>query len=170
MKKMMQRMERRHLDRVILGLGSNVGDKRAYIQGAIGLLKNILQDVLVSSIYRTSPQDYIFQDDFYNVVLLGFYSGLPQELLSEIQKIETMSARDRKSEIPKGPRTLDIDILFFGDLELYTPTLTIPHPSIKKRAFVLVPLLELLPDFRWKGESYMSFLANISDQTVEKIS
>jgi len=163
-------MERGHLNRVILGLGSNVGDKIAYLQSAVELLKHILQDILVSSIYKTSPQDYLLQDDFYNAVLLGFYEGSPQELLSEIQNIEKMNARDRKHEIPKGPRTLDIDILFFGDLEITTSTLTIPHPSIKKRAFVLVPLLELLPDFRWRGESYVSFLTDISDQTVEKIS
>ena len=167
---MMQRVKRSCLNRVILGLGSNVGDRIAYLKSAINLLKNILQDVVVSSIYKTSPQDYFLQDDFYNAVLLGFYDDVPQKLLDEIQEIERMNARDRKSEIPKGPRTLDIDILFFGNLELDIPTLTIPHPSIKKRAFVLVPLLELLPDFKWKGVSYTSFLPNLSDQTVEKIS
>lgn len=154
---------------VILGLGSNKGNKKKYLDSACVELEKILKNMRRSSIYQTSPQDYLEQDDFFNMVVEGEYEGSPFSLLDEIQKIEAINGRNREKEISKGPRTLDIDLLFFDDISLNTPRLTIPHPQLEKRAFVLVPLLELFPDFTKKNVSYKTFLPALKDQKVNKI-
>lgn len=158
------------MSRIILGLGSNKGDKKEYLNSAYVALRGILRNVRCSSIYQTSPQDYVCQDDFFNMVLEGEYEGTPFSLLEEIQKIEARNGRNREKEIPKGPRTLDIDILFFGDISLNMPNLIIPHPQIEKRAFVIIPLLELFPDFTKGSISYKKLLPLLEDQRVNKIS
>lgn len=159
------------MERVILGLGSNKGDKKSYLKNAVDSLNLILTDIVCSSVYKTSPQDYEAQDDFYNMVVVGQYEGSPNELLFEINEIERQNGREREREILKGPRTLDIDIIFFGDFSFSTPALTIPHPALKKRAFVLVPLLELIPNFHDKNDdtSYSDILFSLKGQRVEKI-
>ena len=130
------------MSRIILGLGSNKGDKK----------------------------DYVCQDDFFNMVLEGEYEGTPFSLLEKKKKIEARNGRNREKEIPKGPRTLDIDILFFGDISLNMPNLIIPHPQIEKRAFVVIPLLELFPDFTKGSISYKKLLPVLEAQRVDKIS
>jgi 2-amino-4-hydroxy-6-hydroxymethyldihydropteridine diphosphokinase len=99
--------------------------------------------MMVSSIYRSAALYRVDQPDFYNLVLLGNTSLEPLALLAETQELEKSLGRDRAEEVHKGPRTLDIDILFYGSLKLELPSLTIPHPGLRERAFVLVPLLEL---------------------------
>ena len=158
------------MERVILGLGSNKGNKKEYLDSACVALKTILKNMRCSSIYQTSPQDYLLQDDFFNMVLEGEYEGKPDSLLEQIQKIEASNGRNREKEIAKGPRTLDIDILFFGELYINTPNLIIPHPHVKERAFVLIPLLELFPDFAFATLSYKTLLPFLKDQRVNKIS
>ena len=154
---------------VILGLGSNKGNKKEYLNSACVALEKLLKNMRYSSIYQTSPQDYLEQDDFFNMVVEGEYEGSPLSLLDEIQKIETVNGRNREKEIAKGPRTLDIDILFFGDFSVDLPNLIVPHPQIKKRAFVLIPLLELFPDFEKGSLSYKTLLPLLKDQRVNKI-
>lgn len=154
---------------VILGLGSNKGDKKEYLRSACVALSFLLKNMRCSSIYQTSPQDYVDQDDFFNMVVEGEYEGSPLSLLEEIQKIEVCNGRNREKEIAKGPRTLDIDILFFGDIKLNTPSLIIPHPQVTKRAFVLVPLLELFPNFSQGSISYKTLLSPLKEQRVNKI-
>ncbi len=121
--------------------------------------------------YLTAPQEYTDQADFFNLVTSGFFSGSPGELLEYTQKIEMEAGRDRLHGIPKGPRTLDIDLLLFGDLEVNEQALVIPHPGIKKRQFVLVPLLELLRDCAdpVTGESYREISRMLPDQGVRKV-
>ncbi len=159
------------MERVILGLGSNRGEKKQNLKNATDALSGFLEQMVLSSVYRTSPQDYLLQDDFYNMVVSGLFEGMPLELLKKINKIESENGREREKEVPKGPRTLDIDILFFGKYRINTPELTIPHPAIKARAFVLVPLLELFPDFKEDASSlcYKDLLGDLGDQRVEKI-
>ncbi|MGP1437876.1 MAG: 2-amino-4-hydroxy-6-hydroxymethyldihydropteridine diphosphokinase [Treponema sp.] len=158
------------MERVILGLGSNKGDKKEYLKNACVALKSFLKNMRYSSIYQTSPQDYLNQDDFFNMVVEGEYDEEPLSLLTKTQKIEADNGRNRKKEISKGPRTLDIDILFFGDLQLNTSNLVIPHPQVEKRAFVLIPLLELFPDFSKNNLSYKTLLPLLNDQRVVKVS
>lgn len=99
-----------------------------------------------SSLYQTKPRDFIEQADFYNMAVTGTYAGSPRELLEKIHGLEERFGRDRLHGIPKGPRTLDIDIELFGDDIIREADLVIPHERMNERQFVLVPLLELLPD------------------------
>jgi 2-amino-4-hydroxy-6-hydroxymethyldihydropteridine diphosphokinase len=154
----------------VLGLGSNRGDSRALLGMAIRDLSEILDDVHLSSMYRTAPQDYAEQDDFLNLACSGLYDGSARDLLGAIHRIEANHGRDRESEISKGPRTLDIDILLFGDAVMRESDLVIPHERMRQRQFALVPLLELLPDSAdpETGESYRLINRSLGDQGVIK--
>ncbi|MGP1577391.1 MAG: 2-amino-4-hydroxy-6-hydroxymethyldihydropteridine diphosphokinase [Treponema sp.] len=157
---------------IILGLGSNVGDSRAILSGAAAELRTILHDMRISSVYKTAPQEYVQQDDFFNLVVAGNYAGTPQELFMYTQSIESKYGRDRSKEIKKGPRTLDIDILFFGTqcIQQNNPALCIPHPAIEQRCFVLIPLLELFPAYRHpvSGKLLAEVCSLLGDQGVLK--
>jgi 2-amino-4-hydroxy-6-hydroxymethyldihydropteridine diphosphokinase len=129
--------------RVFLSLGSNVGDRAGYL-GAAGEALAALPAtgiVAASQIYETAPQGHLDQDAFLNQVICLDTGLQPRDLLVECQRIEHEHGRLR--ELRFGPRTLDIDILLFQDVESEDPELTLPHPRMVKRAFVLVPLLEL---------------------------
>lgn len=128
---------------ILLGLGSNISDRAANLKDAIKLLG--LPIVAMSSVYETEPVDYLNQSWFFNQVLQCETSFHPLKLLAECQRVEKELGRTR--EISKGPRTIDIDLLFYNDEILNTPDLTIPHPAIPQRRFVLVPLAEIAPDF-----------------------
>jgi 2-amino-4-hydroxy-6-hydroxymethyldihydropteridine diphosphokinase len=156
--------------RVVLSLGSNKGDSIAILRDAVRDLSSVLGDVRVSSLYVTKPQDYADQDDFRNIAVSGSYGGSPRELLDSINRIEASHGRDRSRETPKGPRSLDIDIILFGELVVREPDLAIPHERARVRQFVLVPLLELHPDSAdpLTGESFAGALAKLPDQGVEK--
>ena len=160
------------METIVLGLGSNRGDSKAILTGAIEQLASFLGDIRTSSVYITKPQDYLNQDDFYNMVVSGNYEGSPASLLQIIQHIEADYGRNREAEIPKGPRTLDIDILFFGSqiVKLDKPPLIIPHPAVHQRAFALIPLLELYPDYLdpVTQQPLSAALAALPDQGVRK--
>lgn len=132
--------------RVFLALGSNVGDSYKFLKDAKEMIKSEYTTInKESKIYKTKPWGFVMQDDFLNQVIEieTFFESF--SLLKEIQKIENKLARERK--IHWGPRTIDIDILFFDDEKIYTDDLIIPHPYIEKRAFVLEPLKEIAPFF-----------------------
>jgi 2-amino-4-hydroxy-6-hydroxymethyldihydropteridine diphosphokinase len=132
---------------IYLSLGSNLGDREANLRDAIVALEADGVHVLrVSPIYETEPVDYLDQAWFLNLVLEADTVLAPQELLDLIGRIERELGRVR--DIPKGPRTLDIDILFYGAGVLQSPELKIPHPRIADRRFVLAPLADLAPDLR----------------------
>jgi 2-amino-4-hydroxy-6-hydroxymethyldihydropteridine diphosphokinase len=128
---------------IFLGLGSNIGNRAENLKDAIKLLG--LPIVAKSSLYETEPVDYLNQPWFVNQVLQCETSFHPLKLLAECQKVENELGRTR--EISKGPRTIDIDLLFYNDEILKTPELTIPHPAIPQRRFVLIPLAEIAPEF-----------------------
>ena len=129
-----------------LGLGSNVGDRRGHLRSAIELLgEHGVEVEAVSSLYETEPVGEITdQPDFLNAAV-RIRTGLePQELLDVCKGIE--AEQGRMFAGPRhGPRSLDVDLLLLGDLELETERLTLPHPEVRSRRFVLVPLLELDP-------------------------
>jgi 2-amino-4-hydroxy-6-hydroxymethyldihydropteridine diphosphokinase len=130
-----------------LALGSNIGDREAALQKAIDRLHSRdLQVRRISSVYEGAAMYYEAQPDFVNCVLEADTELLPMRLLARIQKIEREMGRKRL--IPKGPRTIDIDILFHGDAVVKTPTLELPHPRLEERRFVLEPLFEIAPDLR----------------------
>ena len=160
------------METIILGLGSNRGDSKTILAEAIKRFASFLNDIRTSSVYITKPQDYLDQDDFDNMVVSGHYSGSPASLLKTLQRIEADYGRNREIEIPKGPRTLDIDILFFGSqiVKLDNPPLIIPHPAVHRRAFALIPLLELYPDYHdpVTRQPLAAALAALPDQGVRK--
>lgn len=135
---------------VALGLGSNKKFSglrpEEILGGAVFELSKILRGVEISSVYRTKAMYVLDQDDFYNMAMAGFLDeGISaRDLLEKIHEIEASFGRDREKEIRFGPRPLDIDIEFFGNQKISEPDLQIPHPRLKERAFVLIPLLEVL--------------------------
>lgn len=129
--------------RVFLSLGSNLGDRNEYLRAAREALSALpaTRIVAVSRIYETAPQEVEGQDLFLNQVVCLETGLQPLDLLYECQRIEREHGRVRTLRF--GPRTLDIDILLFQDTESDDPELTLPHPRMVKRAFVLVPLAEV---------------------------
>lgn len=138
---------------VLLSLGSNVGDRLETLTAAVYALQDVDGLVVtdVSGVYETPPwppagePGAVEQDDYYNLVVRGVTGLEPHDLLAELHLIETALGRDRDREVRWGPRTIDIDLLLHGERELDTPELVVPHPRLAERAFVLVPLLEVLP-------------------------
>jgi 2-amino-4-hydroxy-6-hydroxymethyldihydropteridine diphosphokinase len=157
----------------VLSLGSNVPadglSPPEILRAACGMLADKLSGFRASSVYRTKPLYCAEQDDFFNLVCAGAWEKSAEELLDFTQGIESAFGRDRTRELPKGPRTLDIDIALFGAKVVSAPRLRIPHPGITERAFVLVPLLEILPQAvdPLSGRKYESFLDCIGERGVE---
>ena len=130
---------------VFLSLGSNLGDREAFLNDALERLEAAgVRTVRRSSIHETEPQDFRDQPWFLNMAVEVETDLAPLALLGTIQKIEAEMGRQRS--IPKGPRTIDIDILFYANLVIATPELEIPHPRLTERRFVLDPLSEIAPD------------------------
>jgi len=127
-----------------LGLGSNLGDREANIKSALKMLGQEARILKVSSLYETDPVGYKDQPWFLNCVCAVETELAPQALLELAKTIERKLGR--KPTLRFGPRLIDIDILFYDDLILDSPDLTIPHPRLAERAFVLVPLKEIAPN------------------------
>ncbi len=131
---------------IYLSLGSNLGDRLTNLQNAISCLPPKIQPIIHSSVYETEPWGYSDQPPFLNQVIRAETALDPTNVLKFLKQIEVILGR--KETFRFGPRLIDLDILFYDDLVLETPTLTIPHPRIAERAFVLVPLAEIAPDLR----------------------
>lgn len=128
---------------VYLGLGSNMGDRQGNLDKALEFLSQRLRMGKVSSIYDTEPVGDTDQPRFLNLVCQAYTRLEPTALLALAKGIESKLGRTGKSG---APRTIDIDILLYGDQVIETPQLVIPHPKMTERAFVLVPLDEIAPD------------------------
>jgi 2-amino-4-hydroxy-6-hydroxymethyldihydropteridine diphosphokinase len=130
---------------IYLSLGSNLGDrKKNLLQAREELIEADVQIKRISPLYKTAPVDFTSQPWFLNQVLSAETGLTPLRLLAHCRGIEDRLGRQRT--IAKGPRTIDIDILLYGDWILEGPSLTIPHPGLPSRRFVLVPLAGLAPD------------------------
>lgn len=132
------------LKRVYLSLGSNVGDRAAHLHAAIACLGALGKVVAVSSFYETEPVEFTAQPWFLNCAAALETELMPRQLLAATLDIEKQMGRRRVQK--KGPRTLDIDILLFGNSIVKTKGLTIPHPAMHQRRFVLEPLAEIAPE------------------------
>ncbi|MHB9292722.1 2-amino-4-hydroxy-6-hydroxymethyldihydropteridine diphosphokinase [Hollandina sp. SP2] len=154
---------------VVLGLGSNKGDSPGILKAAITALKEVLRDLRQASLFETEPLHVLDQKRFLNTAVAGYYSLSPWDLLEVIHRLEASLGRDRTQERRFGERTLDIDILLFGNLLIAEPPdLEIPHPRLAERAFALAPLLELVPtatDPR-TGVSYQRIFAGLPPQGI----
>lgn len=132
---------------IYLALGANLGDREAALRDAIARLHaKDLEVRRISSVYETEAMYFAAQPDFLNCVLEAGTELLPMALLARIQRIEREMGRKRN--VPKGPRSIDIDIVFYGRAVVNTAKLRIPHPHLEERRFVLEPLAELAPDLR----------------------
>jgi 2-amino-4-hydroxy-6-hydroxymethyldihydropteridine diphosphokinase len=142
-----------------IALGSNLSDPLAQVEGGIEELAMLRDTRLgaVSSLYRTAPVGIVDQPDFINAVAMIETELTPRELLDELLGIERRYARVRG--LKNGPRTLDLDIVLYGDATHADDALTIPHPRMHERAFVLVPLAEIAPDAVVPGLGKVSELA-----------
>ena len=129
-----------------VGLGANLGDAEATLRAALSQIDLLGHTRLVScsSFYRTEPIDS-FGDAYINAVACLTTKLSPADLLSSLQEIETRYGRVRPAGVHNAPRTLDLDLLLYADLKSEDPELTLPHPRMKNRAFVLVPLFEIAP-------------------------
>ena len=131
---------------VYLSLGSNIGDRDANLRNAIEKLGELGEVVAVSSFYETEPMEFTDQPWFVNCAVALRTKLMPERFLSRVLSIEQKMGRLRTR--PKGPRTIDIDILLFGDSVINTPQLDVPHPAMHERRFVLEPLAEIAPDVK----------------------
>lgn len=154
---------------VYLGLGTNMGDREHYLQSAIDNLDSAdLRITQLSSVYETSPLDLISQAWFLNMVVEAETSLFPIRLLGRVMNIERKMGRKRL--VAKGPRVIDIDVLLYGNTIVTTPHLTIPHPGMAARRFVLEPLADLAPHLRHppSQRTTRDLLLGTLDQNVKK--
>lgn len=127
-----------------LSLGSNVGNREGHLREAIRRISTLGKIVAVSSLYETQPVEVIDQDWFLNCAVALESDMEPAELLNQLLNIEKAMGRERVRK--KGPRSIDIDIVLFGDAVVNTPELSIPHPAMAARRFVLQPVAEIAPN------------------------
>jgi len=132
-------------NKVYIGIGTNVGDRGQNIENALAEIAKTVSIVKKSSIHETKPIDYEDQDDFYNMVIEINTDIPPIDLIIKLQEIEHRMGRVRN--IKNGPRIIDLDILTYGDEVINEPNLTIPHPRMLERDFVMKPLKEISNDF-----------------------
>jgi 2-amino-4-hydroxy-6-hydroxymethyldihydropteridine diphosphokinase len=156
---------------VLIALGGNVGDVRATFQKAIANICGMTQGALVarSSDYLTPPWGDEEQPSFVNACIEIETRLDPHTVLSTLHRIEKKFGRDRAHERHWGPRTLDLDLLAYDDVRLGRKELTLPHPRIFERAFVLVPLAEIAPDRVIAGRRVREGLAGLSTAGIERL-
>ena len=155
----------------IIALGGNVGDVRATFKRAIAHICGMAQAALLarSSDYATPPWGEENQPRFINACIEIETSLDPHALLFTLHKIEQKFGRDRSKEQRWGPRTLDLDLIAYDDVRLDKPELTLPHPRLFERAFVLVPLAEIAPERAIAGRRVSDALAKLSTGGIERL-
>lgn len=134
------------MEKVYLSLGSNIGNRKKYLSKAVNELRSVGEIKKISQIYQTVAWGVTDQNDFYNLCLLIETNLTPESLLEKINSIEKFLGRKKRGKWQE--REIDIDILFYGSQSIKTPNLVIPHPEIINRAFVLVPLSEIAPNYK----------------------
>jgi len=136
---------------ILLGLGTNLGDRRAHLAHAIAALNRIGTVGAISHLYESAPMYVLDQPSFYNLCLVFKCTLSPIELLHAVKSIERNHGR---TDGPRnGPRVIDIDIISYGDERIQLPDLIIPHPRLAERGFVLAPLADIAPDHLLPGFS-----------------
>jgi 2-amino-4-hydroxy-6-hydroxymethyldihydropteridine diphosphokinase len=155
----------------LLGVGGNLGDVQATLDQAVAVFcdGHDVRLVARSSDYRTAPWGVTNQPPFINLALVVDTRLTPRALLDRALRVEAMFGRDRAKEQRWGPRSLDIDIIAFDGLEMDEPGLTLPHPRLFERAFVLAPLAEIAPDRRIKRIAIKDALTRLDASGVEKL-
>lgn len=158
------------MHKAYLSLGSNVGNREAQLRKAVARLEKIAQLAKISSFYETEPVEFTQQPWFLNCTVAVETSGTPQGLMQALLRIELDMGRRRVRK--KGPREIDIDILLFDDWVVTEDELTIPHPAMAQRRFVLEPLAEIAPEIRHPltGKTVSEMLRELPEgQAVRKV-
>ncbi|MCL2655980.1 MAG: 2-amino-4-hydroxy-6-hydroxymethyldihydropteridine diphosphokinase [Betaproteobacteria bacterium] len=153
-----------------IGLGANIGQPWEAIETALAALDALPETRLTarSSLYRSAPIDAPGQPDFYNAVARIETALTPSSLLRELESIEHAHGRERSFQ--NAPRTLDLDLLLYGDAAIALPDLVVPHPRMHLRAFVLVPLAEIEPQLEIPGVgTLVELLPTVADQAIERL-
>jgi len=155
----------------MIALGGNVGDVRSTFDRAVAMLCDGARVQLLSrsSDYRTPPWGVTDQPPFINAVIAVATALPPRDLFALALEVESALGRDRRNERRWGPRRLDIDLLAYGDLVQNDPDLTLPHPRLFERAFVLVPLAEIAPERTIGGIGVRDALARLDLSGIEKL-
>ncbi|MBN9041190.1 MAG: 2-amino-4-hydroxy-6-hydroxymethyldihydropteridine diphosphokinase [Rhizobiales bacterium 62-47] len=155
----------------LIALGGNVGDVRDTFRRAISNICGMTQAELLSrsSDYATPPWGNVEQDRFINACVEIETSLDPHALLFTLHKIEKRFGRDRAKEERWGPRTLDLDLIAYDDAKINMPDLTLPHPRLFERAFVLVPLAEIVPDRSIAGQTVRDAVKAVSTDGIERL-
>lgn len=130
--------------RVVIALGSNLGDRKAAIESAVNLLKEFIEIEKISTLIETDPVGGPEQGPYINGVLLGRTSLAPEELMTKLLDVEAELGRVRS--VPNAPRTIDLDLIDYEGVVIDSPTLTLPHPRAHQRHFVIKPWLEIDPE------------------------
>jgi 2-amino-4-hydroxy-6-hydroxymethyldihydropteridine diphosphokinase len=156
---------------VLIALGGNVGDVRATFQKAIANICGMAQAALLarSSDYATPPWGEPDQPRFINACIQIETALDPHALMFTLHRIEKKFGRDRARETRWGPRTLDLDLIAYDDVSIDKPELTLPHPRLFERAFVLTPLAEIVPDRIIAGRNIAVALAQLSTEGIERL-
>lgn len=157
------------MNKAYLGIGTNMGDRFDNLSSACRILResDYIYEVKESKLYETKPWGYAEQADFLNICVEIETEFEPYELLEYCQKIEQDLNRERI--IHWGPRTIDVDVLFFNDVISTDDKLTIPHPRIQDRAFVLIPLMDLNEELLINGKSIKEYLYLLSAEEREEV-
>lgn len=153
--------------RIYLSLGTNLGDREANLEEAVRLLKEKIRVGKVSSLYETEPWGFKDQDRFLNIALEGETDLSPLDLLDFTQSVEL--AMKRVKTRVYGPRIIDVDILLYGDVEMDGERLTIPHPKMKERAFVLIPLDEIAGELMIGTDRLSELVLKVDEKEVTKL-
>ena len=155
------------MNKVYLGLGSNIGDSKKNIESALLLLGEKVNIVNKSSYYETEPVGFKDQPWFLNIVVEGRTDLNPRELLDFTQSVE----RDMKrvKTIVNGPRIIDVDILIYDDVKMESENLTIPHPRMDERAFVMVPIFEIAPNLVINNIPIEDIMENLKGEEIRKL-
>jgi 2-amino-4-hydroxy-6-hydroxymethyldihydropteridine diphosphokinase len=152
---------------VFVGLGSNLGDREGHLRRAVLELRGAIAIEHISSIWLTQPVGLREQPAFYNAVLSGRTALAPRALLDALLRVEAgMGRRRDASVVPMGPRTIDLDLLLHDRMEVDEPGLTLPHPRMLGRRFVLAPLAEIAPDL-WVGPGRRSVIERLAELGTE---
>jgi 2-amino-4-hydroxy-6-hydroxymethyldihydropteridine diphosphokinase len=158
------------MTRACVGLGANLGDPQDQIRAALAALDGIPKTRLLkhSSLYQSAPMGNTDQPEFVNAVALVETALAPRSLLEALLEIEQRYGRTRS--MANAPRTLDLDLLLYGELIVDEPGLAVPHPRMHRRAFVLAPLAEIAPDIEIPGQGAIGpLLAACAGQTIERL-
>lgn len=158
------------MTRVYIAIGSNLASPLEQVNAALAALAQIPESriVAVSPFYRTPPLGPQDQPDYLNAAVALETTLAPEALLDHTQRIELQQGRERKAH-RWGPRTLDLDIMLYGDRQIATPRLTVPHYDMKNRAFMLLPLAQIGPDLRFPdGDTLSDILAKLDRSGISR--